>query len=249
MFATAAAPCCRSPQPALRETASLRALSLQRTETLDLSFTDEAGRAYQLTVERETSLASLTYDRQAQLALPGRSGRGLALGHGKDGLDEVASLRQALRESNLAVAGFQKLLHRFLKAVDPSYGERFRSFDPVAARVRAVEEEHAEFLAVTQTVTVTLAVPEGAPAGYWSVESTAGRLRDFAVSLYAGGDRGEHSATMARAMEQGFRDAQRAFGGTLPEISRQTVDLAQELLARWAQEGTSSGAPTLDLVA
>jgi len=249
MMSAAAAPCCRSPQPALRETTSLRELSLQRTETLDLSFTVEAGRAYQLTVEKETSVYSLTYDRQAQLALPGRSGRGAAQGHKKAGGEEIRSLQKALRDSDLAVAGFQKLLHRFLKAVDPNYRERFRSFDPTAARVRAVEEEHAEYLAVNQTVTVTLTLPEDAPADYWSVESTAGRLRDFAVGLYGGGDRAEHADAMARAMEKGFREAQASFGGILPDISSQTVDLAKELLAQWAGAGATAETPALDLVA
>ncbi|MBE0617420.1 MAG: hypothetical protein IH608_05785 [Proteobacteria bacterium] len=249
MLTAAAAPCCRSPQPTLRESTALRELSLNSTETLDLSFTDEAGRAYQLTVVREESLYALTYDRQAQLALPGRNGRGLARGrHKGEGMD-AGSLQQALRDSDLTVAGFQKLLHRFLKTVDSGYGERFRSFDPVAARAQAVEQEHAEFLAVNQTVTVTLTMPEDIPADYWSVESTAGRLRDFAVSLYGGGNRGEHRDAMVRGMEQGYREAQAAFGGALPDIARQTVDLAKDLLADWA-EGESGAQPTvLDLVA
>lgn len=248
MLANAAGPCCRPVHPLSRETVSLRETSLASAETLKLSVTDEAGRSFDLSVERRTSAYALTYDRRAELPADARQGRGLALGHRKDARAEGLELRRAFREMDLAVAGFQKLLHRFLQAVDPGYAGRYRAFDPVAHRVGAVEQEYAEFLSVHQSVTVTLSMPADTPADYWSVESTAGRLRDFAVSLFAGGDRAAHAAEMARGMETGLRQARQAFGGTLPEISRQTVDLARELVAQWAAEALPEVAG-LDLVA
>ena len=136
------------------------------TETLNLSFQDEAGRAYQLTVEKETSVYALTYDRQARVASPGRHGRGLAQGHRKRGTQDLRHLQRALQDMDLTVAGFQKLLHRFLKATDPRYADHYRGSDPVEARTRAVESDHAEFLAVNQTVRVTLSMPEEVPSDY-----------------------------------------------------------------------------------
>ena len=242
----------RVPQRPVLETSSVQEVGMVATETLNLSFQDEAGRAYQLTVEKETSVYALTYDRQARVASPGRHGRGLAQGHRKRGTQDLRHLQRALQDMDLTVAGFQKLLHRFLKATDPRYADHYRGSDPVEARTRAVESDHAEFLAVNQTVRVTLSMPEEVPSDYWSVETTAGRLRDFAISLFAGGDRPAHAAEMARGMEQGYEEAQRAFGGTLPEVSRRTVDLAQELLAQWGSqdgEGLEAPVPALDLVA
>ena len=75
MIAHATACCRPPPQTFSREAVSLREMSLQQTETTNLSFTDEAGRTYQLTVEKETSLYAATYDRQAHLATSGRRGR------------------------------------------------------------------------------------------------------------------------------------------------------------------------------
>jgi hypothetical protein len=248
MLAHAAGSCCRPVHPLSRETVSLRETSLSSAESLKLSFTDEAGRSFDLSLERRTSAYSLTYDRRGGLQPEAGQGRGLALGHRKEARSEALELRRAFREMDLAVAGFQKLLHRFLQAVDPGYARHYRSFDPVAARLGVVEHEYAEFLSVHQSVTVTLSMPADAPADYWSVEATAGRLRDFAVSLFGGGDRAFHAAEMARGMETGLRQAQQAFGGALPEISRQTVDLAKEWVAQWAAEAVAE-APELDLVA
>ena len=39
---------------------------------------------------------------------------------------------------------------------------------------------------------------------------------------------------MLTAMEDGYAQAKEAFGGFLPEISRQTVELASENLSEWA---------------
>lgn len=248
MLAHAAGSCCRPVHPLSREAVSLRETRLASAETLKLSFTDAEGRSFDLSVERRVSAYALTYDRRGGLPPEARQGSGLALGRRQDARNEALELRRAFREMDLAVAGFQKLLHRFLQAVDPDYARRYRSFDPVASRVGAVEQEYAEFLSVHQAVSVTLSMPADLPADYWSVEATAGRLRDFAVGLFAGGDRVAHAAEMAKGMETGLRQAEQAFGGWLPEISRQTVDLAKELVARWAAEPLPE-VPGLNLVA
>ncbi len=251
MIANATA-CCRPPQNYAQESVSFRELNVQQSQTVNLSFTDEAGRTYELTVEKQTSLYAATYDRQAQLSAPGGRGHHVDHGRHRGWAREGQSLERALRDTDLTVAGFHKILHRFLKAADRGYADHYRSLDPVEDRARAVEAEHTELLAVNQTVRITLQAPADAPADYWSVENTAGRLRDFAVGLYAGGDRAEHAAQMVEAMEKGYDDARTAFGGALPDVSRQTLDLAKELLSEWAgqaEDGTSEQAPALDLVA
>ena len=40
---------------------------------------------------------------------------------------------------------------------------------------------------------------------------------------------------MVRAMEVGYEEAREAFGGWLPPIARETVDLAAEMLEEWAE--------------
>ncbi len=248
-------------------TARVREIAVHRVETLDVTFTDPSGRAVRLSVERETSLYALTYDHRAALGPGTGLGRaprnseflkelradrkGLkhdlkGMGHGlrgalKDpragGTYQADELFAALRDMRAAVNGFRRILHRFLKAVDPRYADTYRVDDPVEGGIRVLGQEHAGILAVQQTVTISV---DGVPdPEQWSVEATALRLANFATSLFTGGDRGKHLEKMVAGMEQGYQEAAEAFGGTLPPIARQTVDRAGALLARWARADES----------
>jgi len=67
--------------------------------------------------------------------------------------------------------------------------------------------------------------------GYFGVEQTSQRIVDFAVGL-AGNDPGKIDAIL-EGVERGFKEAEKAFGGTLPEISHQTYDAIREKLDEW----------------
>ena len=41
---------------------------------------------------------------------------------------------------------------------------------------------------------------------------------------------------MREAFIQGYKDAEKAWGGTLPEISQKTYDATMKLFDEWAQE-------------
>lgn len=80
-----------------------------------------------------------------------------------------------------------------------------------------------------------------AAGGYYSAESVATRILDFAKAL-SGGDASKFKM-LRDAVEKGFADATDALGGELPEISRQTYDLVQKGFDQWAEElGIAEGA-------
>ena len=56
--------------------------------------------------------------------------------------------------------------------------------------------------------------------GYWGVEKTSDRIVQFATAL-TGGDPSKLDA-MIEAFEQGYKEAEKAWGGALPEISQRT---------------------------
>ncbi|MBQ9625539.1 MAG: hypothetical protein IJR47_05465 [Clostridia bacterium] len=58
--------------------------------------------------------------------------------------------------------------------------------------------------------------------GFWGVTQTANRILDFAKAL-TGGDPSKVEE-MRAAVKQGFEEAEKAWGGTLPEISQKTYD-------------------------
>lgn len=75
--------------------------------------------------------------------------------------------------------------------------------------------------------------------GYFGVKKTAQRIFDFAVSI-SGNDPSRIDAITA-GIEDGFAQAEQAWGGTLPEISYETKDAVMEMLDEWvnaAEPGT-----------
>ena len=63
--------------------------------------------------------------------------------------------------------------------------------------------------------------------GYWGVEQTSKRMFDFASAL--AGDNVNEMKAMQAAMEKGYKEATRAWGKELPEISKKTLAAANKL--------------------
>ncbi|MFO7832305.1 MAG: hypothetical protein R6V18_10050, partial [Desulfuromonadaceae bacterium] len=73
--------------------------------------------------------------------------------------------------------------------------------------------------------------------GYFGVEQTSERIFKSAVSI-AGGDPERLDAIM-QGVKDGFAEAEKAFGGTLPDISYQTRDAVMEKLNEWAESNNT----------
>jgi hypothetical protein len=58
--------------------------------------------------------------------------------------------------------------------------------------------------------------------GYWGVKQTSDRILDFAKAL--AGDNPEKLEQMRSAFEKGYKQAEKTWGGELPDISKQTFD-------------------------
>jgi len=70
--------------------------------------------------------------------------------------------------------------------------------------------------------------------GYFGVEKTSERIFKFAVSI-SGGDPSRIDA-IKEGIDKGFQDAQKIFGGTLPDISHDTYNAVMEKLDKWVKE-------------
>lgn len=73
--------------------------------------------------------------------------------------------------------------------------------------------------------------------GYFGVEQTSERIFQFAVGLT--GNDPSRLDEILQGIEDGFAEAEQAWGGTLPEISYQTQDAIKDKIDRWL-EGTAS---------
>lgn len=69
--------------------------------------------------------------------------------------------------------------------------------------------------------------------GEWGVKAVSDRLVAFAKAI-SGNDKSKIGDLKA-AIDQGFKEAEKAFGGKLPDISYQTYDETMRKLDEWAQ--------------
>jgi hypothetical protein len=74
--------------------------------------------------------------------------------------------------------------------------------------------------------------------GYFSVEATAARILDFAVAI-SGGD-AARLESLRGAVDQAFENAEKIWGGKLPEISQRTREAVMEGFDQWAANGRAS---------
>ncbi len=70
--------------------------------------------------------------------------------------------------------------------------------------------------------------------GYWGINQTSERLFAFASSL-TGGDPAK-AQEMKDAFIEGYKEAEKAWGGELPEICRQTYEATIEKFDEWMKE-------------
>lgn len=75
--------------------------------------------------------------------------------------------------------------------------------------------------------------------GYFGVDQTSQRIVDFAIGAF--GNDPAKLQEMKDAIDQGFLEAQQAFGGALPEISQQTYEAIMEKLDAFAGQFAESG--------
>lgn len=70
--------------------------------------------------------------------------------------------------------------------------------------------------------------------GYWGVEQTSDRIIDFANAL-TGGDPSKIEE-MREAFKKGYKQAEKTWGGKLPDISQRTYDAVMEKFDKLAEE-------------
>ena len=79
---------------------------------------------------------------------------------------------------------------------------------------------------------------------YWGVEQTAERLASFVI--YGAGDDLEKMRQGREGIIRGFKEAEKMWGGQLPDISYETLNRALEAIDQKIRE---AGAPVVDIAA
>ena len=74
--------------------------------------------------------------------------------------------------------------------------------------------------------------------GYWGVEQTSDRILDFAKALASYDP--DKADEMLEAFKKGYKQAEEAWGGELPEISQKTYDAVLEKFDAWKKEAAEA---------
>lgn len=127
-----------------------------------------------------------------------------------------------------------------MKTIERLKAESERHHQQLIQLVKQLLARQGVTLAEAQQGSVTVEVDEDtrlkaqaaiAEGGEHSVEKVSDRLVEFAIAL-SGGDRSQLD-TLKGAIREGFRQAEEAFGGALPDISYQTLDATLAKLDQW----------------
>ena len=82
--------------------------------------------------------------------------------------------------------------------------------------------------------------------GYWGVKQTSGRILDFATAL-TGGDPSKIE-DMRKAFKKGYEQAEKTWGGELPEISKKTYDAVMAGFDKMAEDAAAQNNATQDIL-
>ncbi|MBR5377416.1 MAG: hypothetical protein IK139_09060 [Lachnospiraceae bacterium] len=74
--------------------------------------------------------------------------------------------------------------------------------------------------------------------GYWGVEQTSDRILDFAKAL-AGNDSGK-AQELLDAFKKGYEQAEKTWGGKLPDISKRTYEAVEKKFNDWMNPVTET---------
>jgi hypothetical protein len=110
-------------------------------------------------------------------------------------------------------------------------------YDQIMAKYDGKLKEFYQNLEVDDATRLT-AQQEISEDGFWGVKQTSERAIEFAKAL-SGGDPSKLELIKS-AMEEGYKAAEKAWGGELPEICKQTQDATLKGLDDWANAAKQS---------
>ncbi len=113
------------------------------------------------------------------------------------------------------------------------------SYDQIMAKYDGRLKDFYQNLEVDEETSAN-AQQEISEDGFWGVKQTAARTLDFAKAL-AGGDPAKLDL-LRNAIQEGYTAAEKAWGGQLPEICKQTQAAIMQGLDEWAKQGTTQAA-------
>ena len=133
---------------------------------------------------------------------------------------DAATIEKMKAEAEMKTAQLRSLVEKMLLKQGQKFTSLADTFDMIKEGTIEVDDEIA-----------AEAAKEVADDGYWGVEQTSERLFSFAKAL-AGNDPTK-ADTMLEALQKGFDEAGKSWGGELPELCQKTLEATRKKLSDW----------------
>lgn len=133
---------------------------------------------------------------------------------------DAATIEKMKAEAEMKTAQLRTLVEKMLLKQGQKFTTLEDTFDMIKEGTIEVDDE-----------TAVEAAKEVADDGYWGVEQTSDRLFSFAKAL-AGNDPTKANS-MLDALQKGFDEATKCWGGELPELCQKTLEATKKKLTDW----------------
>ena len=144
---------------------------------------------------------------------------------------DTAMIEKMKAEAELRTAQLRSLVEKMLLKQGQKFTTMADAMDMIKEGTITVDDEIA-----------AEAAEEISDDGYWGVEQTSERMFSFAKAL-AGNDPTK-ADTMLEALQKGFDEATKSWGGELPEICKKTLEATQKKLTDWRDGITAEAEDT-----
>lgn len=144
---------------------------------------------------------------------------------------DAATIEKMKAEAEMKTAQLRTLVEKMLLKQGQKFTSLADTFDMIKEGTIEVDDE-----------TAAEAAKEVADDGYWGIEQTSERLFSFAKAL-AGNDPTK-ADSMLEALQKGYDEAAKQWGGELPELCQKTLDAAKKKLTDWRDGVTAETTTT-----
>lgn len=140
---------------------------------------------------------------------------------------DVATIEKLKAEADQRTAQLKSIVEKLLLKQSKTFDSSMDMYDLIKSGKLEVDDE-----------TRLQAQKDIAEDGYWGVEQTSARLFSFATAL-AGNDP-EQADKMVEAFKEGYAQAEKKWGGELPDICKKTYDAFLQKIDEWKNSTKTS---------
>lgn len=182
---------------------------------------------------KETKAAEKT---ASETAAPEKEKGGVVYETGKDAAASSASTKKTYKSDPALIAKLKsdaeqraQQLQSIVEKLMTKQGSTYNKANGLKGLYESLEVDPA---------TRAQAQADIAEDGYWGVDQTSSRIFDFAMAL-SGGDP-DKMEEMRDAFLKGYKKAEKAWGDSLPDISKKTYDAVLEKFDNYKKENSNS---------